>query len=492
MTLPMHQDAAAAAAAVLRRTRMILLLLLLMFSLSSFPSVTAECPEKCLCIEEIFFCHKKGLDRIPDRIPPAIKVLDLSYNEIMDIESLAHLTELETLIESYFRNLSNNNISELKHGAFANLSKLQSLLLNGNKFENIETGVFNNLTSLEFLLLHENNIHKLDSEIFKGLTKLYKLTLNNNNISEVKNGAFANLSKLQILMLSNNNISELKHGGFANLSELQILYLDNNKIENIETGAFNNLTSLKVLHLDYNNIHKLDLEMFKGLRKLDKLFLDHNMIRHIPPGTIDSLTSLSLLWLDHNPLTCDCNILLFVNVLKKSYPQRDVLWDNDPSCHFPVEMKEKSLKEITKNDFNCTSPDVIVVPENKTVSVGEQLQLSCKVVGDPEPYITWAKDDIDLELGKRVQVFQNNTLIISKVEKTDGGKYKCVASNYLGRKSFEAMVNVNGLAKNGSKTMFRIIRLIIGFSCLFIILANYLIYNGISNIVKNVLLLLFL
>ncbi|XP_029345651.1 peroxidasin homolog isoform X12 [Acyrthosiphon pisum] len=414
MTLPMHQDAAAAAAAVLRRTRMILLLLLLMFSLSSFPSVTAECPEKCLCIEEIFFCHKKGLDRIPDRIPPAIKVLDLSYNEIMDIESLAHLTELETL------NLSNNNISELKHGAFANLSKLQSL------------------------------------------------------------------------MLSNNNISELKHGGFANLSELQILYLDNNKIENIETGAFNNLTSLKVLHLDYNNIHKLDLEMFKGLRKLDKLFLDHNMIRHIPPGTIDSLTSLSLLWLDHNPLTCDCNILLFVNVLKKSYPQRDVLWDNDPSCHFPVEMKEKSLKEITKNDFNCTSPDVIVVPENKTVSVGEQLQLSCKVVGDPEPYITWAKDDIDLELGKRVQVFQNNTLIISKVEKTDGGKYKCVASNYLGRKSFEAMVNVNGLAKNGSKTMFRIIRLIIGFSCLFIILANYLIYNGISNIVKNVLLLLFL
>ncbi|XP_016658351.1 leucine-rich repeat and immunoglobulin-like domain-containing nogo receptor-interacting protein 2 isoform X3 [Acyrthosiphon pisum] len=548
MTLPMHQDAAAAAAAVLRRTRMILLLLLLMFSLSSFPSVTAECPEKCLCIEEIFFCHKKGLDRIPDRIPPAIKVLDLSYNEIMDIESLAHLTELETLIESYFRNLSNNNISELKHGAFANLSKLQSLLLNGNKFENIETGVFNNLTSLEFLLLHENNIHKLDSEIFKGLTKLYKLTLNNNNISEVKNGAFANLSKLQILnlsnsnisevkngafanlsklqtlllngnkienietgvfnnltsldslslhdnnihkldsemfkgltrlfklMLSNNNISELKHGGFANLSELQILYLDNNKIENIETGAFNNLTSLKVLHLDYNNIHKLDLEMFKGLRKLDKLFLDHNMIRHIPPGTIDSLTSLSLLWLDHNPLTCDCNILLFVNVLKKSYPQRDVLWDNDPSCHFPVEMKEKSLKEITKNDFNCTSPDVIVVPENKTVSVGEQLQLSCKVVGDPEPYITWAKDDIDLELGKRVQVFQNHTLIISKVETTDGGKYKCVASNYLGRKSFEAMVNVIGLAENGCNTVFGVTPC---FFFIIIILANCLLYNDI-------------
>ncbi|XP_029346444.1 peroxidasin homolog [Acyrthosiphon pisum] len=197
--------------------------------------------------------------------------------------------------------------------------------------------------------------------------------------------------------------------------------------------------------------------MFKGLTKLDKLYLNHNMIRNIKPGTFDSLTSLSFLQLDHNPLTCDCNILLFVNGLKKSYPQRDVLGNYDPSCHFPEEMSEKSLKEITENDLNCihiASPDVIVIPENKTVSVGEQLHLSCKSVGDPEPFISWAKDDIDLELGQRVQVFQNNTLIISKVERMDGGKYKCMTSNSLGRKSFEAMVNVIGLAKNGCNTVF--------------------------------------
>ncbi|XP_029346002.1 peroxidasin homolog isoform X1 [Acyrthosiphon pisum] len=414
MTLLLHQDAAAAA--VLRRTRMMLLLLLLIFSLSSFPSVTAKCPHKCWCEKDKVYCIDQELDRIPTHIPPVTKKLDLSdnkirdtelkslahltdlqhldlsYNKIRDIESLAHLTELETL------HLSNNNISEVKNGAFANLSKLQALFLHRNKIENIETGAFNNLTSLKELHLYYNNIHKLDLEMFKGLTKLNKL------------------------------------------------FLSGNKIDNIETGAFNNLTSLEVLHLDYNNIHKLDLEMFKGLTKLNRLFLDHNMIRNIPPGTFDSLTSLSLLQIDQNPLTCDCNILLLVNLLKE---RSDVLGDYDPSCHFPVEMSEIPLKEITENDFNCTSPDVIVVPENKTVSVGEQLQLSCKAVGDPEPFITWAKDDIDLELGQRVQVFQNNTLIISKVERTDGGKYKCVASNYLGRKSFEAMVNVNGFAENG-------------------------------------------
>ncbi|XP_029346415.1 leucine-rich repeats and immunoglobulin-like domains protein 1 isoform X10 [Acyrthosiphon pisum] len=525
MTRPKHQDDATAA--VLRRTRMMLLLLLLMFSLSSFPSVTAECPGGCTCYDEAVECYDQKLNRIPDNILPATKTLilinneisdieslaylrelqflnldnnkirdieslanltqlailylyrnnimdikslahltkletlDLSYNEIMDIESLAHLTELETL------DLSNNNISELKHGAFANLSKLQSLTLSNNNITEVKNRVFSNLPKLQILDLQNNKISGIERESFTYLTKLETLILSNNNISEVQNGAFANFSKLQsldlsynfimdieslshlteleTLNLSNNNISEVKNGAFTNLWKLQALFLSGNKIDNIETGAFNNLTSLRALFLDYNNIHKIDLDMFKGLKKLNRLFLDHNMIRNIPPGTFDSLASLSVLQLDNNPLTCDCNILLFVNVLKKNYPQRDVLGDNDPSCHFPVEMSKKPLKEITENDFNCTSPEIIMAPENKTVSVGEQLQLSCKAVGDPEPFITWAKDDIELELGQRVQVFQNNTLIISKVERTDGGQYKCVASNYLGRKSFEAMVNVNGM-----------------------------------------------
>ncbi|CAI6343726.1 unnamed protein product [Macrosiphum euphorbiae] len=183
--------------------------------------------------------------------------------------------------------------------------------------------------------------------------------------------------------------------------------------------------------------------MFKGLTKLNLLYSDNNIIRKIPHVILDSLTSLGRLRPDKNPLTCDCDILWFINALKKSHHPRVVLGNSNPLCHYPVEMSGKSLLEITENDFHCASPDVIVVPENKTVSVGEQLQLSCKAVGNPEPFITWVKDDIDLELSQRVQVFQNNTLIISKAERTDGGHYKCVTSNSLGRKSFQAMVNVN-------------------------------------------------
>ncbi|CAI6348412.1 unnamed protein product [Macrosiphum euphorbiae] len=373
MTRPMHQDAAATA--VLRMTMELLLLLLMFSSLLSFTSATAECPDKCTCEENKINCLNQKLDRIPDHIPTATRVLILSHNQIRDIEpkSLTHLTELTVLDLSY------------------------------------------------------------------------------------------------------NKISDVKIGAFANLSNLRKLYLDLNKIENIETGVFNNLTLLEDLYLAHNRIHKLDSEMFKGLTKLNRLFLYKNMIRKIPPGIFDSSTSLTTLALDENPFTCDCDILWFVNLFKKSYSNHNVFGYEVPTCHFPVEMSGKLLIEITENDVHCASPDVIEVPENKTVSVGEQLQLSCKAVGDPEPSITWAKDDIDLEPGQRVQVFQNNTLIISKVERTDGGQYKCVASNSLGRKSFEAMVNVNGLAENGSNTMFGVIP----FFIIIIIFANCVLYNDI-------------
>ncbi|CAI6350466.1 unnamed protein product [Macrosiphum euphorbiae] len=326
MTRPMHQDAAAAA--VLRRI-MVLLLLLLMFSLSSFPSVTAECPYKCTCDEEhIVDCNKQELNRIPDRISPATKILDLSRNKIRDIEPKA----------------------------------------------------------------------------FTYLTQLNKLDLSRNEIRDIEPNSFTHLTELTSLHLDYNKISNLKIGAFANLSKLQILYLFSNEIENIETGVFNNLTSLECLLLHGNKIHKLDLEMFKGLTKLEILFLNYNKIRNIPPGIFDSLTSLSGLDLNHNPLTCDCNMKLLANWLKKNYPDRIFISLKRMMCYFPVEMRELSLEKITEIDIHCTSPDIIVVPENKTVSVGEQLQLSCKAVGDPEPFITWAKDDIDLELGQRVQV----------------------------------------------------------------------------------------
>lgn len=58
-------------------------------------------------------------------------------------------------------------------------------------------------------------------------------------------------------------------------------------------------------------------------------------------------------------------------------------------------------------------PEIIVEPGHTTVSVDDQLRLACEAIGVPEPSVTWAKDDINLEFDQRVRVrFFIHTLIV--------------------------------------------------------------------------------
>lgn len=54
--------------------------------------------------------------------------------------------------------------------------------------------------------------------------------------------------------------------------------------------------------------------------------------------------------------------------------------------------------------LHAAPPEIVAGPNQKTVLVGEQLKLTCEVVGNPNPSIIWAKDDITLELSQRIQV----------------------------------------------------------------------------------------
>lgn len=58
--------------------------------------------------------------------------------------------------------------------------------------------------------------------------------------------------------------------------------------------------------------------------------------------------------LDSNLLTCDCDILWLVNVLKKSHTSGEELGEFTATCHFPIAMSGKSLMEMTEDDFHCS------------------------------------------------------------------------------------------------------------------------------------------
>lgn len=56
-------------------------------------------------------------------------------------------------------------------------------------------------------------------------------------------------------------------------------------------------------------------------------------------------------------------------------------------------------------------------PVQKTVLVGDQLTLTCDAIGVPKPSVTWAKDDINVEFGDRIQVWYSPTVLGSCVQR---------------------------------------------------------------------------
>ena len=71
------------------------------------------------------------------------------------------------------------------------------------------------------------------------------------------------------------------------------------------------------------------------------------------------------------------------------------------------------------------------------------VKLSCRINGHPRPNVTWTKDG-ETNIS-RAQVTNNGqTLAIQSVLPTDGGVYKCIASNQFGESSTSTTLTVAG------------------------------------------------
>ena len=83
---------------------------------------------------------------------------------------------------------------------------------------------------------------------------------------------------------------------------------------------------------------------------------------------------------------------------------------------------------------------------NQSAHIGSNVTFNCTVRGDPAPAVNWTKDGNLLPFNQKVMT--NHTtgesqLVITGVRDEDGGKYRCVASNRVGRKeSKEAVLSL--------------------------------------------------
>ena len=72
------------------------------------------------------------------------------------------------------------------------------------------------------------------------------------------------------------------------------------------------------------------------------------------------------------------------------------------------------------------------------------MTLTCNATGNPEPVLSWSKDENLAKSSNRISFLADNKLLkITNVKRSDGGKYMCVAYNEVGNTSSKiAILNV--------------------------------------------------
>jgi len=83
----------------------------------------------------------------------------------------------------------------------------------------------------------------------------------------------------------------------------------------------------------------------------------------------------------------------------------------------------------------------------QTVMEKQNLELKARVKGDPEPTVTWYRDDKQLAATLKVAIDKSKdelTVKIQQVTSAAAGTYKCVATNKHGSAEHAAVVTVTG------------------------------------------------
>lgn len=184
---------------------------------------------------------------------PNLKVLDLSNNDIIEIENQVKLPNIEELY------LDNNNIKYIRKYTFTGMPKLEIISILSNELEYVDSLSFFNLTNLLSLNLAVNKIPTLKVGIFDSFRDNSDIKLN----------------------LSYNQLEYIPFG-LIEFEDINFIDFSENEIQSVDHNAFQNIYSV------VNNIN-----------------LEHNVLETIP--LFKSLAEGEIR-LNGNPLVCDCKL----------------------------------------------------------------------------------------------------------------------------------------------------------------------------------------
>ena len=85
--------------------------------------------------------------------------------------------------------------------------------------------------------------------------------------------------------------------------------------------------------------------------------------------------------------------------------------------------------------FLLAVPSSITPIQNKTVTEGDNVTLNCMASGTPPPTVSWVK----VSSGQRLN---RSELVLTNINRSEAGEYRCDASNECGNASETASIDV--------------------------------------------------
>ncbi|XP_076874938.1 leucine-rich repeat-containing G-protein coupled receptor 6 [Brachyhypopomus gauderio] len=259
------------------------------------------CPSLCTCEEEglllLVDCSELRLSAVPEDISPFTSYLDLSMNNISEIQpnafhNLPFLTELR---------LSGNHLRHINGPALRGLSNLKVLMLQNNQLERLASEEPWELPNLLSLRLDANLLTEVPAQVFSGMRSLRHLWLDDNALTQIPVSALGDLSSLQAMTLALNRITHIPDYAFANLTNLVVLHLHNNLIQTLGQKCFEGLRSLETLELNFNSLQEFPVAI-RTLAKLHELGFHDNNIKAIPERAFAGNPMLRTIHFYENPI----------------------------------------------------------------------------------------------------------------------------------------------------------------------------------------------
>ncbi|KAF3686748.1 Immunoglobulin superfamily containing leucine-rich repeat protein 2 [Channa argus] len=289
------------------------------------------------------------------------------------------------------------------------------------------------------------------------------VTLSVNKITLIPFGSFDNVTQVTSLWMARNEITSIERGALAPLVHLHNFDISHNKIVDFPWEDLQNLRALHLLKITHNEMVHLPTDAFSNLKELISLRLNNNKFITIAEGTFDGLVSLSHLQIFNNPYSCTCSLNWLRDWILNttiSVPEKNLI-----ICATPENLRGEVIEKLPES--KCTSPKVRILTEpnidNTSFYEDSALVLTCEFEGNPKPLVIWnihskiQKQELALSFTEDdsvqsseepltshhpVRVFNNGTVVISRLRKEDEGNYSCSATNEFGRAEDSVSVEV--------------------------------------------------